>query len=1170
MRDRSDWHRGLTGPLREVWPAESAFRPGELLDVELGLHLLLSVMPARAAADAWTLFSGYPFGEAFGDVRTSEQRLRIQRARHYLLNLRRRREWLLALEAYVRVPQELRGFDLTSADCVPVRRAPARAPRRFERYEEVLATPPPYARQRLPLAQAGEYVFPVRDRRYAVTFTEDLLPTVKTAAHDIDALPAGEGEALDVTWADLERAAHRMDEIEAGQEGMPPSHWAARLARVELLVRNEAEGAFTASGTLRIDGLLNLVGMVGAGKSTLRDILTFWAVKERGLRITVVVGDVAETLAVTGLLTRLGVHAAPVLGQSTRERHIQRLHRRIASTGAPNLLTHQHDGFAYVNSACPLDALRGLEAERPLRVGEAPCGNLYSVRREPAASSTTTTIFGGEDETGEPTNISDPQPELAERPQRHGCPLWARCPRHRAARELVQASVWVATPASLVHSSVPEQLQEERLRYLELACRMSDLVVIDEADRVQMQLDTAFAPATTLAGRAPNSWIDEVAGHALTELARQARLQLSARDVDDWTNAVNTVRVATDRLYARLIQNRPLRRWITQDYFSALTLHQWLINTWFPDLKDIDPGTASETGRAERADRERQRARIDRILDRFRDDPLQPQPATGGTEEGNENTREETEVVNELVHLTLGLLHAPHGSVTRSRVRAVLKRLVNGAVDLDEDAHPHVSRFEFTLVLAALHHRLNFMTGLWQRVEAALNLDAASNVLSRRPPRDYEPLIPESPMGNVLGFQFQIDERRKEGEQSGELRFFRCNGVGRELLLALPDLTVVDGRPGPHVLLMSATSWAGTSSRYHVHADVDAVLRPHPDEVEAILRTEFRKEFLYWPGGTTPIRLSGCDPEERPQALVQMLHQLAEPDRSLTDAISSLQQELDDIDDPERRRILLLVGSYEEAGKAAEYLNSIPEWTGRVSRLVSDDADLDTAWTAMPRSAEARPLRRGDVAGYARAGQADGEILLAPLLAVERGHNIVLPGGKAAIGTVYFLARPHPRPDDIALAVQAINDWAVRQVRGPERAFHQAALAAGTPDRAGLAFRRAARQKWNRFLTRRLSWTSLPKQEKEAFTWDQLVVMWQVIGRLVRGGVPARAVFVDAAFSPREAGLQSTDTPATSLLASMRELLAPYFSSHSPVPGLDKSLVAALYEPLYQALADMD
>ena len=137
---------------------------------------------------------------------------------------------------------------------------------------------------------------------------------------------------------------------------------------------------------------------------------------------------------------------------------------------------------------------------------------------------------------------------------------------------------------------------------------------------------------------------------------------------------------------------------------------------------------------------------------------------------------------------------------------------------------------------------------------------------------------------------------------------------------------------------------------------------------------------------------------------------------------------------------------------------------------------------------------------------------MAPLLAVERGHNIVIPGGKAAIGTVYFLARPHPRPDSLDLAIQAVNDWAVRYVR--DGGFRQLVRASGGLDRAGLAFRKEAMRRWRRFLTRRMSWSSLPPDEKVSVTWDQLVVMWQVIGRLVRGGVPARVVFVDAAFAP--------------------------------------------------------
>ena len=197
-------------------------------------------------------------------------------------------------------------------------------------------------------------------------------------------------------------------------------------------------------------------------------------------------------------------------------------------------------------------------------------------------------------------------------------------------------------------------------------------------------------------------------------------------------------------------------------------------------------------------------------------------------------------------------------------------------------------------------------------------------------------------------------------------------------------------------------------------------------------------------------------------------------------------------------------------------------------------------------------------------------MLIAPLLAVERGHNIVVPGGKAAIGTVYFLARPHH--------VLTTSPWPPRRSTTGRSAKSAAQAAASTQPLRPPAARTTPDcasgprppAKWHRFLTRRLSWTSLPPDEKTAFTWDQLVVIWQVIGRLVRGGVAARVYFVDGAFAPREAGFTGDDTPATSLLASMLHELAPYFDPESAQSAIDRSLVQALYDPLYRALRDMN
>jgi hypothetical protein len=691
---------------------------------------------------------------------------------------------------------------------------------------------------------------------------------------------------------------------------------------------------------------------------------------------------------------------------------------------------------------------------------------------------------------------------------------------------------------------------------------MSDLIIVDEADRVQAQLDIAFAPSATLVGKSPESWLDEVLVHTVTELSRRGRLQLSAQETDDWCNAVNTVSGAADRLYGLLTKNQSLRRWVTDDYFSPFTLHQRLLSDWFPEIgraeKEKEKGKVASIGEAALAVVIAERDRVSAILDIVRDSPLQPDDS---------DTTENGRAAAGLIRLTLELLHAYAGDLAlRGRLRDALLALLPARVRdrIGDQMAVHVQRLEFTLVLAALHTRLDFVTGLWPVVEAELNLDVTSNVLSRRPPQDYEPFTLESPMGNVLGFQFRPDE---VGE-SGSLSFFRCSGVGRELLLGVHRMRAGDVWPGPGVLLMSATSWAGTSSRYHVHVPVGVILRPQAAEVKAILDTSFRMEFVYGPDGQA-LRLSGIDLQDRQARIRQMLRALAEPEAELAGATSKLADELADLaaDDPDRCRILILTGSYAEARDAADYLNGLPEWTGRVTTLISDDADYDDAWVTLPGGRgrhEAGRLRRGDVASFAVTGS---QILVAPLLAVERGHNIVVSGGKAAIGTVYFLARPHPRPDSLDLAIQAVNDWAVRYVR--DGGFRQLVRASGGLDAAGLAFRKEAVKRWRRFLTRRMSWSSLPPDEKASVTWDQLVVMWQVIGRLVRGGVPARVVFVDAAFAPSEAGMTGADTAETSLLVAMREALAPYFDETPGTDPIDRSLVDYLYRPLYQALVNL-
>ncbi|MER7672879.1 hypothetical protein ABTY61_31110 [Kitasatospora sp. NPDC096128] len=1194
MRNRDSWHQQVSRDLNRVWreiPTELGdVKPALLCQVELTLRVLERIAPHEPAAGAYTLLAGYSFAKAAGLSVTPDHEVMLTAVRHRVWTLRRRRTWQQALETYQALPERMRAY-LVPEESGPVRPIrPTIASDRLAVYDAALATLPDFDRRRLRLAPPGRSTFIERRRPTSVTFPAELRPD-PTPGHDLAAARAGDGAAIRLTRADLAETAQWMDRTEIAADAPKRGHWEQRLAELRLAPRSADGRSFTDSDELHLDGMLHLVGMVGAGKSTLMTLVAVWAT-QRGMRTTLVVGDVAEQLRLSALLRGLGLPATPVLGPTTRETHVQRLHRRLAARGLDNLLDHDDPGFDDLSTACMVDALRGTEAAEPLRYADAPCTSLHPEQVGETDRAVT--------DEAEPIAIPEPYrpggttttPSVGNRPagQKHGCPLWSTCPRHRTARELVESLIWIANPASLVQSSVPHHLNEERLRYLELACLRSDIVIVDEADSVQMKFDEIFAPSATLVMPSLESWLDQLHTHKIEELSRQGRLPLTDQEVARWSASLAAVTTATDRLYKKLIADGDVRDWADPEYFSPWTLQEKLLTDWFepngspttPDgVRDEDelfeayenddpePEPASPAVQSRRAE-------LTAVFDRFRDDPL------GGNGPYADPT-------DDLVALTQDLLNTLSDSSTRRRVVAVLTAFLAGTPAPADDPKwldATAGRVEFMLLLSALNQRLERLTFLWPQVEAALHLDSTGNDFSRRPPLDYAPLVPEAPMGNVLGFQYLPDERERDesGRHSGTLRFFRCAGVGRELLLSLHELgsNPATGRPGPQVVLMSGTSWAGKSTRAHVLAPVGAVLKPSERSLTAVRRSVFRTHFLYDDNGK-PISLSGTDTKNRLTVARAMASILGSPGRGHSP--SPLEEELALVDDDDRRRAILLAGSYKEANAIADTLHGIERWHGRVRVLAADDADLDQAVRGggpVPGPAgHATALRRGDLAAFAEDPRA--EVLVAPLMAVERGHNILNAQRNAAFGTALFLARPHPRPDDLALAIFAINDWVSRFVRDQpgldQGTFTALVNQAGTLDAAGLAFRHVARREWRRLLARRYIYSRLSEAEKQAFVWDQLVTIWQVIGRLVRGGVPARVVFVDARFAPRLArslapGIQTNSLPSDDgLLPRLRTVLAPYFDQHAdparfPDPG-DPALARLLYQPLFEALTDL-
>ncbi|MFF5438463.1 hypothetical protein [Streptomyces achromogenes] len=1127
-----------------------------LCQVELGLYLQQKLMPDTPAGSAWVLFSGYGFAEAYGVPLPSDAAKTLRVARYSLWTLRRGRTWREALERYQRFDASVRGYDVPDAEVAATRRDVSVASDRFQVYDQLLRVAPPLAGKRLPVAGPGPHAFPV-SRSLAVVDLPSV-PHSPVLAHDLDLAPVGNGEPLVLTRKDLERTAADMDAAYARAGGRRPPRWVERLGDFELSAKEAGTFRSTRDFHLTIDKIQHLLGIVGAGKSTLRDIIAVHLAK-LGKRTTVVVSDVAEVLKLVELynLYTDGA-AAPVLGSSGRERHAQGLHRRLAGRGEHRLLAHDDPAFGYLGTSCVLNVLRQgvMSSAEPLAFGEAPCNRL-----RPAANAR----HGG----ASGRRASPWQKNLT------SCPYWSVCPRHHGARALVDARIWVTTPAGLIDGSPPRPQNGERIRYLELACRRSDLVIVDEADRVQMQLDQIFAPATVLASDEDKGLIDELTRHKIRELAASGRTQLSERDVETFSAALNTATAATDRLYAMLVSDYGLRCWVRTGYFSAWTLQLGLLDERYPLPEGSGPEHENHAPREE----------LGKLLDTFRDNPF-----------GDRGRRTNVDF-SQLTVLLNELLHTGNPDNTRRQLMKVMedvlqldskymaskrqaykdelakwerqqeevrqkatrggrrRKQAKPPQTPDEWREELATRFEFTLLLSALEPRLAMINAMWPRVEAALSL--GYNEMYRRP-LDYGPMVPEAPMGNVLGFQFRVPGEDEGGVRSGELTFFRCSGVGRELLRALPHLASVDDRPGAHLLLMSGSSWAGASSRYHITVPVGVIIQPRSAVTEHIaLKSEMRFEFI--DDGDEKLRLSGSDPEDRPEKLRRIARHLGEGEYDAPGG-GPLERELMSL--PQGRdHILLLVGSYAEARVVADTLHNLnSRWRGKVLCLVSDDEEIGPEDEA-PSAHRARSLRRGDVE---RLRDLEADILVAPLLAVERGHNILNKDDEAAIGTVYFLARPNPHPDDLSLAVHAVNDWIVRATANGD--FASWVQGAPTIEEGADEVRRRARSRWYQLLGRSMAWSSLG-DERERVTWDMLVLMWQVIGRLLRGGVPARVVFVDVAFAPnRGATPPRPDTPKSSLLHSVLDVLNPYFEGDTKTAE-EQFVVRALYKPLRDMLA---
>ena len=312
----------------------------------------------------------------------------------------------------------------------------------------------------------------------------------------------------------------------------------------------------------------------------------------------------------------------------------------------------------------------------------------------------------------------------------------------------------------------------------------------------------------------------------------------------------------------------------------------------------------------------------------------------------------------------------------------------------------------------------------------------------------------------------------------------------------------LDGQAGAHTVLISATSFAPESTRYHINLPVRYVICRKDNAQPSV-------KYVYRPGVT----VSGKIGKKREDALQQQIQHLLQDDFLLHELNNA---------PPGRKRALLLTGSYDESKFCARYLKDYPSFKGQVYSLTKKLDPGDEDWQ----------IERQKVTAFAESG---GKVLFAPRAALERGLNILTSGGEgpvAAFSLLFYLVRPYPVPYDLSGMASLLNDFAMRNYlcRDNQRATLYEEM---------MNLKQQAYQMQREFFRISYGYRRLEKQRNKVLM-DLNVSCAQIEGRLFRGPVPqqAKVFFLDASFSPREAHGKE-DSAQTSMLKGWEEVLSP-------------------------------
>lgn len=1135
----------------------------DFVAVELAFAFMTEHIPDTPVEQFPSLLQGYPLICERGPEIAARVNSALAVLKHACAKLVTRGAWRQAVAQYRLVDEPNRCYRVDGKKVVPREAAPEDSLRFLE---SALANPLPRIATNLREAGSPRVRAKIDEGKEEVFLD---VPTLSIASdgtvprHEFKERPIS--PPIKISMHELHEAASAVDRLESQpdwcDDALPPLRLHKRLKGIET---KDVRGAFS-NGEIRIEGATHLVGMLSSGKSTMvLAILFALARRNPPRRVLLLVQSTIQGAQLTARLRRHGIPVSLISSLAERDRHLQSALRVGRSAGASiggrgiqtvGVFADEFNAGCPLNGAQRTDRPEPAKQDKPLatprlpRFKDRPCHRLYEDGSDSAKS----------------------------------CPLWSRCQAQEPHRDAVGATVIVMTPQAFIHTRPEPQTTEWRTSFPELVQFAADLVIIDEADEIQRTFDSEFAPRVDVVSRSRDAFVTNITQRFGQTLQESSGGVVASPFVNDWTVQYMNFNQSVVRIYGLLENERgPLARYRDRESFTAESIllelaRARLENNSLGSQREM-PGHESPeslfSGVLSCASAIREAAIGDSS------DALVGDDAFGRDESMRLRQLAEQAVAN--IATPDDLIEAAETDLA-GRLALLNPANIRGKESDVRDNAVAITLAIYTGISLALYA---WLMRSWPGIEDVFGLGQTVGYGKyRRLLQNYGPLLPGNPAGAALGFVYGPEE-----DGGGKLELINHAAVGRVLMTHMHALVSAEGQAGPHTLLLSGTSWAGGPPRrdeknnlcrdhasqvYDVQVPVAGVLKQPDAEVDAIASSVFELVDLSDDLGRQP-RISGSHPDrERPAELEKVARRLAIPHSDGLNVIEKnwarMAHRWREGTMRDRQRALLLTNSYADAeviaaritAELASLQHKDRGWS--VSLLVQDGSVGDNVGPSGTGGRDVQRLERSRVESFGRVPEP--AILVAPIWVVSRGHNILSPEtDKAAISSIYFIHRFHHPPGDMSRVIAAINRLGQDIV---DNGVPGCAEEASLRQKARALSRQGKIVRGKSLAAVRSGYALMTDEAQAQFAWDSIALIWQAVGRGIRGGAPVYAGFVDAAFAPRTfAAGESKETSRTSVLLRCIECLKSCIED-TEVSDPRSELAKILYAPFYEALKNV-